>query len=1100
MRRIIVLLSLLVLSLGVATAATVTGKVVGPDGQPISGADIFVSLFLTGERQTLNLVTDAVGGYAFDVDLTLQAQRSSLASLTVYAPGYALADANLMEAAGNVVTLTPATDLRGTVVDAAGKPLAGIPVRLQYVQPTPQQYVSLPTEWYERFTAVTDAEGAWALPGIPRAGTVAVTLNDDRYVRERQLIKLIAGEPAPAVQFTARPGAALAGRVLTPEGAPAADARVSVYLPETAVSGLGKTAADGSYRITGLATGKYRITAFSEKQEWIVEPLTGVAVTEGAETAAPDLHARTGAVLEGTVTDAETGRPIPGATAMFTFGGGPEGQARRYGLRTDAKGHFFQRMLPAPGKLTVDNPPRGYLKILEKDGMAVDLQEGKTAAVTLQLRKGLTVTGTVVDQHGKPAAGVPCYINMPYDNAAEWSSNDTQVHFTTDEQGHFEASGLPPGKGTLGLSIPFDQPSEWEMPERLEIEVPAKEPLTITVTRKAMNAVTGRVVDANNLPLPGVTATFGARFGRGGQPQTVTAVTDDDGRYRLANIPEGTTVNLLTVTKEGYCRLPTGPLTNGGKATIDDAVMAACDATVRGTVRDAGGLPVADATVVSAESGLSVRAVTDAAGAFTLTEQPSAGELHLAAATPAGGGLAACTGNAAEVLITIKPGKVAKPIDLELAQELLDADREQSRVQRLFNRADTVRLIADIDFDLATRLALAGGELVSPGLRAYLLGKLAEKDPAAAARMGTPLLETIEDDDCRLYAAVELGIAVAQADPAQAEQCYQVAKAIYDRSAHGRKGYKEIEGLGMFGDISLRAVALAGVLRKTTDLEAMLAELSAEVKKDEGMGYMIVQPLMEAVGRVSPEFVLTVYNGIDSWSRRGGLDEAMTSLAKHDVAGAQRLLKEINAMPHEGINARASGPSYIIRALGKTDPVAALALANADRRSDSLLEAAPSQPKDVARKIVLDLFTEENNRTIMNVAKANAIDPELGKELYARYKENLEAESYNFTHRYSEDGSTTGDRVQYAYLISSLDPVEARLILETEYARTRANVEHGGNVFELQYFPQAMCPLDLDRAQEMLDALNLDSRRFFQQRIMQYILMSREERVSSSFF
>ena len=38
----------------------------------------------------------------------------------------------------------------------------------------------------------------------------------------------VAGEQPDAVHFTVRPGATVTGRVLTPEGAPAADARVVI--------------------------------------------------------------------------------------------------------------------------------------------------------------------------------------------------------------------------------------------------------------------------------------------------------------------------------------------------------------------------------------------------------------------------------------------------------------------------------------------------------------------------------------------------------------------------------------------------------------------------------------------------------------------------------------------------------------------------------------------------------------------------------------------------------------------------------------------------------------------------------------------------------
>ena len=84
----------------------------------------------------------------------------------------------------------------------------------------------------------------------------------------------------------------------------------------------------------------------------------------------------------------------------------------------------------------------------------MELQDGKTVTVVLKLRKGLTVTGTVTDEEGKPVAGVDFCIRMPYDLNNAWmeNRNDTEVHFTTDQQGHFTVSGLPAGKGTLMLS------------------------------------------------------------------------------------------------------------------------------------------------------------------------------------------------------------------------------------------------------------------------------------------------------------------------------------------------------------------------------------------------------------------------------------------------------------------------------------------------------------------------------------------------------------------------------------------------------------------------------------------------------------------------
>lgn len=125
----------------------------------------------------------------------------------------------------------------------------------------------------------------------------------------------------------------------------------------------------------------------------------------------------------------------------------------------------------------------------------------------------------------------------------------------------------------------------------------------------------------------------------------------------------------------------------------------------------------------------------------------------------------------------------------------------------------------------------------------------------------------------------------------------------------------------------------------------------------------------------------------------------------------------------------------IIDALGMKDPAAALALAKTQPDNiDSLLEAAAFQPKTAAKALLQDIFARFPGATIRSVAKASAIDPDFAKELYTKNKQSLETQSVHFTSCYREDGSSTADRVDYAYHISSIDPVEARLIIETEYA------------------------------------------------------------------
>ena len=150
-----------------------TGKVVGADGKPIKGANVLVYLNQHGERKTLDLLTDAAGGFAVEADLTLLQQDNALGGGVAYAPGYALTTAQLKKS-GNVITLNPGTTISGTVVDAEGKPLAGVPVCLRYCRDGDNTTLGVPEEWHARFTVHSAADGSWTLPGIPLVGRPTV--------------------------------------------------------------------------------------------------------------------------------------------------------------------------------------------------------------------------------------------------------------------------------------------------------------------------------------------------------------------------------------------------------------------------------------------------------------------------------------------------------------------------------------------------------------------------------------------------------------------------------------------------------------------------------------------------------------------------------------------------------------------------------------------------------------------------------------------------------------------------------------------------------------------------------------------------------------
>ncbi len=520
---------------------TVTGKVVNPDGKPIAGAKIYIYLFDT--RKSFDFSAGAEGEFAVEVNSVLPRSDNSIGIVTAYAPGYLQLCARL-KWSNNTLTLSASTTLSGTVVDTAGKPLAGVPVRLSgWHDTTPSNGVPWISSWAWRkdFTAVTAAGGAFTLPAIPPNGTASLFLDDDRFVRAGKDITLVAGKPTAPVQLIARPGAIVTGRVLTPEGLPAAHAVVHcTAMPENrnsaVTTGWAQTAMDGSYRITGLATGSYRLYADSDDDAWLGIPLTDIALREGRQTKAPELHTHAGALLQGTVVDAETGLPLPHAgvwlESITRFGD----KLGRTGVGVDATGDFHFRTPPTRVTIQGEDLTQGYTQQMAAEAQTVDLPEGKSVTVTVKLHKGETVTGTVTDEDGKPAAGVSFDIttwagvhgNIPLE---EW-----RPPFTTDQSGHFALYGLSAGSASIMLRQNYDAGDKWDLPGQLTIRIPAQAPLSITVKHIVLHTVTGRVVDTEHRPLAGVCATSHESFELG-PTLTLTAVTGADGSYRWRKSP-----------------------------------------------------------------------------------------------------------------------------------------------------------------------------------------------------------------------------------------------------------------------------------------------------------------------------------------------------------------------------------------------------------------------------------------------------------------------------------------------------------------------------------------------------------------------------------
>ena len=371
---------------------TLTGKIVDAEGKPIPGAHVYLDMI---HQRSWVLFSDAEGGYTVQVNPARRPPDLPLGHVFAYAPGYAL-NGDELKATGNVLTLSPSRTLSGTVVDSAGKPLADIPISLGDLWVHSLYYGSIPMhllrEWQPCFTAVSGADGGWTLPGLPQAGKVSITLDNDCYAYAEKEITLVAGKPAGPVQFIAHAGASVAGRVLTPQGTPAVHASVWTEDAYTRQRGeWGTTNEDGNYLLSRLTAGSYTISGRDEQHaEWIANPLNAITLAEGKQTTAPDLHLLLGAVLSGTVVDAETGKPIPAVNIRCYPGNTISPDARgdsAESTRTNGVGHFQIYLRPAQWTMLCMGAP-GYPRQANAEAQTFELQSGKPVTVTVKLHKG----------------------------------------------------------------------------------------------------------------------------------------------------------------------------------------------------------------------------------------------------------------------------------------------------------------------------------------------------------------------------------------------------------------------------------------------------------------------------------------------------------------------------------------------------------------------------------------------------------------------------------------------------------------------------------------------------------------------------------------
>ncbi|HEX6861880.1 MAG TPA: carboxypeptidase regulatory-like domain-containing protein, partial [Thermoanaerobaculia bacterium] len=478
-------------------------------------------LELAGKADPEPLASVAV---AADGSFRLEAPEPGMYRVVVQAPGFVPREQQLTPLLEE--TDLPAVELKKDVrvevrvTGADGKPVQGARVRVGD-RPASGVWNMDVQEWRVPARAgLTDARGRAVLAREPsesllvRAGAPGLPFVERRDVR------------TSTVTLALPSGSSRELRVLDAAGKPVPGALVRLGDARWAA---GRTGADGVFPVPLAGKRKLQVAAVAEdgrSANLYLEP------QKPQETGPRDLRLPAVETLSGRVVSARSGRPVAGALVW----------ARDPGAfrKTGEDGGY--RMSAAPGReLPIEAAAAGFFK--RQSNWPV--KAGERRAPTLALEPTFAVAGTVVDEQGKPVAGVEIKARI-HPGARAMDRWDSRGSARTSAAGRFRIPRLAGGIAhQLRLTRKGYAPATADVPP-VEPGRPGED-LRI-VLRKGRTAF-GRVVDPGDRPVAGAEVVLQLAPPTGSMMRIVIgpdssgrfeAAADSNGRFELPDLPPGT--------------------------------------------------------------------------------------------------------------------------------------------------------------------------------------------------------------------------------------------------------------------------------------------------------------------------------------------------------------------------------------------------------------------------------------------------------------------------------------------------------------------------------------------------------------------------------
>lgn len=668
---------------------SIAGVVVDDTGKPLEGFKVAATrtrkLAPGTEVQTSRndeaTTTDAAGRFR------LAGLEGTTVTVSAWGPGHArVAQQDVpLGTSELVLQLGRVGVVRGKLLDAAGKAIAGSNVRIQPAGETRGFAGILPG----RRETETAADGSFTLDGV-EPGAWRVVAEGAHRPAQSNALQLAPAQTIDGVQLVADRGATLLAKVRDAQGQPVADAEVvlrgalasptpgmnvtrrafrvgsgsggaPVLLDDEEIA-RGKTDATGVARLAGLPAGRCVAQAKHERYAPVrSQPLEMPSAGEQQL----ELVLQPGGFLDVTVVD-QNGAPVPTAPYRLTGpgdvkeSGEADAQGRaRVGPLTPGSWELHLALRPRPTRIGDSLSfvtAGGDEQPLAGTSQRVEVLADKTVAVRLVHPILATVRGTVSDASGRVAGAKVSLRELDSSRVAFGDPYAT----TTDASGAFELKDVPPAAYTLrfghgdavvraeqSLTItPGDTLVERDLLLRtgtvkLIVRDQAGEPLPRARVALARAGEAGR---SGERPRPAARMVMIAAVSTdsgGAAPETTqitagdpSATSDADGEVVLEHVPEGTYQLSIEHPRHAEFRKPDVTVQQG--ATTDlGGINLEPGGELRGRVLSADGNPVEFAMVERVNADGSVHREPAMGGSFRMSGL-SSGKYELRASAPQG--------------------------------------------------------------------------------------------------------------------------------------------------------------------------------------------------------------------------------------------------------------------------------------------------------------------------------------------------------------------------------------------------------------------------------------------------------------------------------